>query len=83
MKKNNRLKKTKYKRQMKNNKFIKTKYRIQTKQIQYGGKKYIDGTVPGYREIKDVIENNYINAKNELQKFDPYLQKIKNLLFIQ
>lgn len=83
MKKNNRLKKTKYKRQMKNNKFIKTKYRIQTKQIQYGGKKYVDGTIPGYQEIKEVIEINYTNAQDELQKLRAhrfYIQKYENVI---
>lgn len=83
MKKNNRLKKTKYKRQMKNNNFIKTKYRIQTKQIQYGGKKYVDGTIPGYQEIKEVIEINYTNAQDELQKLRAhrfYIQKYENVI---
>ena len=82
--KNNKLKQTKHKRQLKNNKCSKTKYKRQKGrkgQIQYGGKKYESGTYPGLEEIKSVIKNNYEtkDVTEELQKIYNHLSNINNI----
>jgi hypothetical protein len=75
--KNNSLKQTKHKRQMKYNRCSKTTHKRQKGQIQYGGKKYKPGTLPGYSEILEVMANNYDPPPNiELQKLRNYRDRI-------
>jgi len=78
--KNNSLKQTKHKRQLKHNRCSKTTHKRQKGQIQYGGKKYKSGMYPGLEEIKSVVKNNYEtkDVTKELQKIYDHLSNINN-----
>lgn len=78
--KNNSLKQTKHKRQLKYNRSrsSKTTHKRQKGQIQYGGKEYTPGTLPGYSEISEVMKHNYDPPLPpiELQKLHNYRARI-------
>jgi hypothetical protein len=68
--KNNSLKQTKHKRQLKHNRCSKTTHKRQKGQIQYGGgrRKYKPGRLPGFNEIVIVMRENYDTPPPELRK---------------
>ena len=85
--KNNSLKQTKHKRQLKYNRSrsSKTTHKRQKGQIQYGGKEYTSGTLPGYSEILEVMTNNYDPSLPpiELQKLRNYRDNSIRLIYIR